>query len=151
MDLKEQRGEVIDAAVNVETLLDAIISHHYVGKVTFAFMFEVLSDESCPFALKVNVLGKIRPNLGKGFGEQLRRFSSIRNHFAHRGKGFTSMAVSGEVFRYPDPKDPTKSLDFDAEFEEFTKLNKEIVDVLWSDIKTTGILPADPEATEPVK
>jgi hypothetical protein len=150
MDLKQQRGEVIDSAVNVETGIDTIISQHYLGKVSFAFMFEFLSDEACPFALKVNVLGKIRPDLGKPFLEQLRRFSSIRNHFAHRGKGYSSAADTDQTFRYPDPKDPTKSLDFDAEFEQFNGLNKTILDALFKEIEAMGIHSIGPDDAKPV-
>ena len=40
-ELAESRAIVIERAINVETMLDAIISQHYIGKVTKNFVFEV--------------------------------------------------------------------------------------------------------------
>jgi hypothetical protein len=39
--LSKLRGEVIERSINIEVIMSAIISQHYIGKVTKNFLLEV--------------------------------------------------------------------------------------------------------------
>jgi hypothetical protein len=118
-DLSEARANVIERAINIETLLDAIISQHYIGRVTRKFLFEVLYDEYFNFGLKVKIFSQITSE--QSWVHKLNRLASIRNHFVHRGRLTVDFERGEEPF-VPDPKNVAKSIDFDGLYTEFGKL-----------------------------
>ena len=54
--LSQMRSEVIEKFINLEMIINAIISQHYFRKVYMPFFFEVLYDEYCSFGLKRRIL-----------------------------------------------------------------------------------------------
>jgi hypothetical protein len=54
-DLAAARADVMERAITIEGLLDAIISQQYLGRVTKTFLFEVLYDEYFNFGLKAKI------------------------------------------------------------------------------------------------
>ena len=118
------RSDVIERTINIEWIVNAIISQHYFRKVFLPFVLEFLYDEYCSFALKRRVLEKIIPDLEKRKLENLNRVNTIRNYFAHCNQ----VIVSG------DPNDPTttstvvnpRKLDKAIDFE---KLHSEFIEI----------------------
>ena len=54
-ELAEARANVIERAIHIESMLDAIISQHYLSHVSQKFLFEVLYDEWFSFGFKVKI------------------------------------------------------------------------------------------------
>lgn len=114
------RSEVIERTINIESIIDSIISQHYFRKVLLPFLLEFLYDEYCSFALKRRVLEKIVPDMDKQKLQDLNRVNTIRNYFAHCNQ----VLIEG-----PDPTDPTaiskvvdpRKLDRGIDFEELHK------------------------------
>ena len=82
------RAEVIEKFINVETIINAIISQHYLKRLVMPFLLEVLYDEYFSFALRRRILEKILnksvPDYDKKQIEYLnykRRTESIHFHF----------------------------------------------------------------------
>src|ERR1700736_1318213 len=103
-ELAAARANVIERAINIESLLDVIISQHYLGKVTKKFLFEVLYDEYFNFGLKSKIFGKIVAD--QAWVHKLNRAASIRNYFAHRGRVTVDFERDNVPF-VPDPKKPS--------------------------------------------
>src|SRR5215204_2008170 len=59
LDISTIRSAVIEKSINLEWMMNAIISQHYFGAVKKSFILEVLYDEYCSFALKRRILMKI--------------------------------------------------------------------------------------------
>ncbi len=119
------RSEVIERTINLEWIMNVIISQHYFGKVFRPFLLEVLYDEYCPFALKRRVIEKIVPDPDKRKMEALNRINTIRNYFAHcnqvlvEGADPTSpSAVSIAV----DPRRLDRGIDFEKLHQEFVQI-----------------------------
>jgi hypothetical protein len=120
--LTEARGEIIEDLIDLETMINVVISAHYFGKVSAPFYYEVLYDEYFSFGLKLNILEKIIPAHHRKHIENLRRLGTIRNYFAHRGTQFIhpgTVGKNGTVGMVPDPKKPDRSIDYDNLYEEF--------------------------------
>ena len=144
-ELAEARAIVIERAINVETMLDAIISQHYIGKVTKNFVFEVLYDEYFNFGIKAKIFSKITPD--QSWFHKLNRLSSIRNYFAHRGRVTVDFERGGDPF-VPDPKNFAKAIDFDGLFTEFCKLADALEPVLMEHfLRAGGRLMEESDAT----
>ena len=79
--ISEYRSGVIEKFINIEWLINAVISQFYFRRVVKSFVFQLLYDVNCTFALKRNVLQKIAPDFSKL--ETLNRLNNIRNFFAH--------------------------------------------------------------------
>jgi hypothetical protein len=116
------RAEVIERTINIEWIINAIISQHYFGKVLSPFILEFLYDEYCTFSLKRRVLEKIAPNLEKEKLDNLNRINTIRNYFAHCGQVLiegsdpsSPLAISKVV----DPRKLNKAIDFEKLYSEF--------------------------------
>jgi hypothetical protein len=120
--ISKLRSEVIERTINIEWIMNAIISQHYFGKVLLPFVLEFLYDESCTFALKRRVLEKIAPDLEKQKLEKLNRINTIRNYFAHcnqvliEGSNPTSPSAISKVV---DPRKLDKAIDFEKLYTEF--------------------------------
>lgn len=132
-DLIKQRGDVIARAINVERIMDAVISCHYFGAVKISFLTEFLYDEYCSFGLKVNIVSKISKD--KSLSQTLRRIASIRNSFAHTGLTFNEFVdkndpTKGYKVRTPDPKKLHENMDYVSLYNEFVKLQNDAEDKL---------------------
>jgi len=133
---RERRAEVIERFINIEQVVNAIISQHYFGKQALPFILRVLYDEGFNFGMKRRILEKIVPELDKGTREHLGRLNNIRNLFAHTDENI----FLGDGVPPPDVKciavNPKKmsdwdgtvagladcALDFPALYEEFVRL-----------------------------
>ena len=58
-NISKYRAEVIEKFINIESIIDVIISQHYFKLPNKSFIFEVLYDEYFSFALKRRILEKI--------------------------------------------------------------------------------------------
>lgn len=128
----KQRGEIIDKFINMEWIINAIISQWYMSKVEKEFIMEVLYDEYFSFSLKRRIIEKIfserassklRPKL-RYMLDSLNRLNSIRNYFAHCTENMTLGDIDGEYT--PDPKNHDRPLNFQGLYDEFMKKEKEV-------------------------
>jgi hypothetical protein len=125
-ELTEARGQIIEDSIDLETMINLVISIHYLGKVSSQFYYEVLYDEYFTLGLKLRILEKIVPQAkaDKKHIDNLRRLSAIRNYFAHSGTQFIhpgKLGMDGMVGEVPDPKKPDKSIDYDSLSQEFQR------------------------------
>jgi hypothetical protein len=128
-DLRTCRCEVIERAINAETLASAIICQHYFNRCYLPFMLEVLYDEYFSFSLKRRVLEKVvdHPDLGARI-QDLNRLGTIRNYFAHCGTEVYAIATGeGGV---PDPRRPDRPIDFAALHAEFIEIAPRVEEFL---------------------
>ncbi len=124
--LSKYRNEIIEKTINIEWLINAIISQHYFKKVVKPFLLEVLYDENFAFSLKRNILEKIVPLFDKNKMQDLRRLMTIRNYFAHCNQEFlqiTEFVDSERKGNVPDPRNPARGIDFEELYFEFTRKN----------------------------
>lgn len=136
------RAEVIEKFINLQTIINAIISQHYFKKVYMPFFFEVLYDEYCSFALKRRILEKIVPDLNTKQIQDLNRLNTIRNYFAHTGpEMFEGAGVPSEGQRgiVPDPRDLAKAIDYTQLYKEFQTLESTVIDYLFNLSKKLGV------------
>jgi hypothetical protein len=142
---KELRGDIIERAANLETIIGATISTVYFGKVMNNFAFDLLADEYCPFALKRRVLLKLVPELRelRGFEENLNRLNTIRNYFAHVGLIVHESPGPESRGRTPDPRDFEKSVDFAALHKEFLEKKRVVVAAIVERYRALGGLLHD--------
>jgi len=139
--LSQARGEVIEKFINLETLINAIISQHYFGKLIQPFFLEVLYDEYCTFGLKRRILTKIVPNIDKGQVDKLNRLNTIRNYFAHAGPEIFSGAGvpnKGQVGVVPDPRKLDRPIDFARLHEEFQEIEPGVAKYLFKLFQELG-------------
>jgi hypothetical protein len=111
-ELTKARGEVIEKFINLETIINAIISQHYFKKVRQDFFFELLYNQSFNFGLRISILEKIVPNIDRIKVEKLRKLNAVRNYFAHCGPEIFPTRATGidtEKGRVPHPADYQKS------------------------------------------
>ena len=127
------RSEVIERFINLEWLLNAIITQYYFKRIVSSFLFEVLYDEYFSFALKRRILEKIIPDIDGQRLQDLNRLNTIRNYFAHCnqeiffGIGIPSSQEKGFV---PDPRKTDREVDFKQLYEEFIKKEGLVADYL---------------------
>ena len=81
--ISNYHSEVIERFINIEWIINAIISQHYLKRVVKPFVLEVLYDEYFSFALKRRILEKIIKGIDKQKIQELNRLNTIRNYFAH--------------------------------------------------------------------
>ena len=123
--ISQNRAEVIESAINVEWLMNAIICQHYFKRVTKDFLLEVLYDEYFSFGLKRRIIEKIIEDPDMQQIQNLNRINTIRNYFAHCGQQmFNGEAPpppdsTGSV---PDPRKISRAIDFDKLYEEFSNI-----------------------------
>jgi hypothetical protein len=120
--LSKYRSEVIERFINVEWIINAIISQHYLKKVIKSFMFEVLYDQYFSFALRRQIFEKILKKTNKydkKIIDDLRRLNTIRNYFAHCGQEFIELSDNIPKRKIIDPRDIEKELDFESLHTEF--------------------------------
>jgi hypothetical protein len=118
------RAQVIESFINLEWLIHALISQHYFDVVRKDFIYELLGDEYCSFALKRRLMFKIYPSLSGDIEQKLNRLNTIRNYFGHVGQPIFESDNPAGGSRVPSPRDFSKSLDFPALHSEFVELYK---------------------------
>jgi len=139
--LSNVRAEVIEKSINMEWIINAIISQHYFKKVFLPFVTEVLYDEYCSFALKRRILEKIIPNLDGQQIQKLNRLNTIRNYFAHCGQQiFDGPAPPPKEQKgwVPDPRKPTKPINFASLHSEFINLESSVSKYLFEIFQKLG-------------
>lgn len=127
--LSKRRSEIIEKFINLECLINAIISQHYFNRVTFPFVSEVLWDEYCSFALKRRILEKIIATPDGQKIEKLNRLNTIRNYFAHCGQEIfegPTLPAKEQQGWVPDPRKPTKPNNFESLHSEFVEIESDV-------------------------
>jgi len=123
-ELSKWRAEVIERAINVEWLINAIICQHYLKKTFINFFLEVLYDEYFSFALKRRILEKILSQIdnqnNKPKIDQLNRINTIRNYFAHCNQQF--FEIGSDIGKVPDPRKTNRVINFKTLYEEFMSI-----------------------------
>jgi hypothetical protein len=137
-DLSQMRSLVIERFIAIEGLMAVTICQHYFGKVPKAFLLDVLLDEQFSFGLKRRILFKIAPLLKVQIESDIGRLNTIRNYFAHVGVGILDTAKPGQPARFPDPRDPTKSVDFTKLHDSFTSLEEPVLKALRAHLLKIG-------------
>ncbi|MEP6879876.1 MAG: hypothetical protein ABI865_13615 [Nitrosospira sp.] len=127
--LSTMRADVIEKFLEIENLVNALISHHYFGFLHGSFLFNFLYDEYCSFALKRNVLLKICPEL-QPHKDSLHRIANIRNQFAHCGIKVIDGPNPNGTARFPDSKNFNKTIDFHGSYNKFLQLQSELSSAL---------------------
>jgi hypothetical protein len=135
------RSEVIERFINIEWLINAIITQHYFKRIVASFLFDVLYDEYFNFGLKRRILEKIIPNIDKSRIHDLNRLNTIRNYFAHCnqeiffGSGIPHSEEKGFI---PNPRKLTEEVDFETLYNEFLEIEKSVANYLMSILKSLG-------------
>lgn len=140
-DLTRRRGEVIERTINVETMVDAVITKHYCavgGLLNYDFMFEVLYHPYMNTGIKLDLLQKACLSVSDKTIRHLRALFGYRNHFAHRGAEVFSVEQAVTYCPDPDkPADPAHGINWDTLYAQFdslcatcTKEMKQLVDAM---------------------
>ena len=128
--LSNYRVEVITKFINLETIMNSIISQHYFKHGNMPFLTQVLYNPYFTFALRLDILKQITPIFDSKKEEYLHKLNRIRNYFAHCSPNFFKVGtkVSKESIGYMfDPKDPSKILDFEDLHKEFNDKEEQVV------------------------
>jgi hypothetical protein len=121
--LSKYRSEVIERFINVEWLMNAIISQHYFKRVLMPFLLEVLYDEYFSFSLKRRILEKIIKDADNQKVQDLNRLNTIRNYFAHCNQEIFEISdTKKEKGKVIDPRNIRKEIDFEGLYSEFIKI-----------------------------
>ena len=132
--ISKYRAEVIEKSINIECIINAIISQHYLHKVMKNFYLEVLYDEYFTFALKRRILEKIiikkkKPNSQKI--QALNRLNTIRNYFAHCNQEiFEASDKTKKWGKIIDPRRIEREIDFESLYSEFVEKEKGVTEYL---------------------
>jgi len=119
-ELSKYRSEVIERSINIESIINAIISQHYFKHVIYNFLIEVLYDEYFTFALKRRILEKILRSINhydNKMIQDLNRINTIRNYFAHCNQEIYLINSTESIV--PDPRKPDQPINFKSLYEEF--------------------------------
>ena len=129
--LSKYRSEVIEKSINIEWIINAIISQHYLKRVILPFVLEVLYDEYFSFALRRNILKKIIKDIDSQKVEDLNRLNTIRNYFAHCNQEiFEASDKTKKRGKIIDPRYIEREIDFESLYSEFTEKEKGVVEYL---------------------
>jgi len=139
--ISKYRSDVIEKSINIEFIINMIISQHYFKKVVNNFIFELLYDVCCNYRLKRNVLKKIIPEIDKTKLNDMDRLNSIRNYFAHCNQEYfkqTEKPTPNSVGVILNPHNLEKYIDFQLLYEEFINKEKDVVQYLLEILKNKG-------------
>ena len=129
--LSKYRSEVIEKSINIEWIINAIISQHYFKRVILPFVLEVLYDEYFSFALRRNILKKIIKDINNQKVEDLNRLNSVRNYFAHCNQEiFEASDKTKERGKIIDPRHIERGIDFESLYSEFIEKEKGVTEYL---------------------
>lgn len=118
-ELSKFRLKVMEEFINIELIINLIISQHYFGLAKRDFMLNVLYDDMFTFALRRNILEKILGDRFREIDTDLHMINKIRNIFAHRSQQV--LVHRGAEMVVPNPKKPGEELDFRRLYEEFNE------------------------------
>jgi len=143
--LSQMRSNVIERFINIETIINSIISQHYLKRVETPFLLEVLYDEYFSFALRRRILEKILRRTSTEYDnkriETLNRLNTIRNYFAHTGpeifKG-AEVPQEGQKGSVPDPRNLDRHIDYSALYRDFQDLAPDTEKFLFEFYKKLG-------------
>jgi len=130
------RSKVIESFINLECLVNAIITQHYFKRGYLPFLLEVLYDENCSFALKRNVLLKIVKDFDENIKNDLYRLNTIRNIFAHCGPEISPINESGG--RVPNPRKLEEEINFLKLHDEFMQKESKVIGYLFNIAQQIG-------------
>ena len=137
-ELDKKRIYVIRKFINIESIINIIISSHYFkdkdgrGIVRGDFLFQVLNDEYFQSILRINILKKIVEDFDDKILSKLKALATIRNYLVHIDPNYfeTDQKVNEETINlvgyYPHPKNPKEKIDFEKEYNNFLELEKEV-------------------------
>jgi len=120
--ISNYRSEVIERTINVEWLMNSIISQHYFKRVIRNFLLEVLYDEYFSFGLKRRIIEKITEDIDIQQIQKLNRINTIRNYFAHCGQEMfkgNAPPPPNSKGSVPDPRRVDSTIDFEKLYNEF--------------------------------
>lgn len=147
--ISKYRSAVIERTINIEWIMNSIITQHYMGRMEMPFIYEVLYDEYFSFALKRRIIEKITPECDGKIIQKLNRINTVRNYFAHcnqlvvEGQNPLDVSAPQGVL---DPRKAGKYIDFEKLFEEFTELAgpiEEYLSKIFTDLGGEFILDSD--------
>ncbi len=121
-EISRYRAEIIERFINIETIMNTIISQNYFKKVLKDFYFEVLYDEYFGFGLRRRILVKILKRINKHEDHvinELNRLNTIRNYFAHCGTEIIPILPETKEAKIIDPRDIQKEINFKELYAEF--------------------------------
>jgi len=137
-DFSKYRDEILNKFGNIESIIEAVISQHYFVKVRRDFLLEVLGDEYFSTGIKIRVLLKVTKSLN--CEKELRELVRIRNYFVHLFPKFHDKYLSpspGELVAV-DPRNTSKSVDFESEYKKFVGMESKVVNSLINIYKEKG-------------
>jgi len=122
--ISSYRKEVIERAINIEMLVNAIISQKYFGRVVLPFVREVLLE--LPFFKKIEILQKF--GIDGEVINKLHDIRGIRNIFAHRNLSYhlkTDENWKVVSLGKKENKDLAEN-DFERNYQKFVQLAPEV-------------------------
>ena len=128
--LSKYRSEIIEKFINIEWIINIIISQYYLKRADKSFLFEVLYDEYFSFALKRRILEKIIKNIDNRKVQDLNRLNTIRNYFAHCGQEYIKGPDKTQKGRVLDPRNIEEEVNFESLYTEFMKEQGSVVEYL---------------------
>jgi len=134
-EISECRAEVITKFLDLERMVNIIISEYYLGSISGNFLIDVLYDPFFSFGLKINILEKIGA-VKEGDIILVRKLNTIRNIFAHEQFGFV-VEEKEEKIVFLDTK-RGKEIDYAAEYRLFLQLYPNVLgalDKIYDDIR----------------
>ena len=111
--LSKYRSEVIEKFINIEWIINIIISQYYLKRADKSFLFEVLYDEYFSFALKRRLLEKIIKNIANRDNrkiQDLNRLNTIRNSSHIAAKNILKVQIKHKKERCLTPEISKKRL-----------------------------------------
>lgn len=138
--MSKYRSEVIERTINIEWMLNVIITQHYFGRLLYSFVLEVLYNEYFSFALKHRIFKKIVKNLDNKKLQYLNRVNTIRDYFAHCSQKIVEIRKGDVKMKAIDPKDLSKELDFEALYKECKRIIDPLEKYLESIFPQKGVI-----------
>lgn len=120
--LSKYRSDVIERFINIEWLINAVISQHYFKRVSKPFVLEVLYDEYFSFALKRRILEKVIKNIDNQKIQDLNRLNTIRNYFAHCNQEIIEGTDKKQKGKIIDPRNIEKEINFESLHAELMRI-----------------------------
>jgi len=121
-NISKYRAEVIERFINIEWLINALISQHYFKRVIKPFLLEVLYDEHFGFGLRRSILKKIIKDIDNQKVQDLNRLNTIRNYFAHCNQEIIEGPNKTQTGKIIDPRNIEKEVNFESLYAEFTQI-----------------------------
>lgn len=160
-DLSQERGQILDVFVTLETCISMIIAKHYFGtqdqkSKELDFQFYILQNSRFNWGLKRDILEHLLrvDNLSEANLSELDRMNSIRNTFAHKQfiTNDNPQTPESDVF-FPHsrhPFDRARNISAESLKKEFYALFPPVINWLYSLAQTKGVsLPDIKKTTDP--